>query len=195
MDEVYWSDVGEWLGLSKPVMKEINAKFGKILGITPSNKVPRKSLGAISLIVTMREQGFSDAEISKALVEAKGDFAWPDVVLGRITEQVASAATSQVAPEIKSWEVAHGSSGSWLGCLDGIAEDMSRGPSVQDMILDLRREICTSSISEKEQIQRLTQVVERLVAEVRYLRYTLVMAASRKDRKKGLTGLSRLLNQ
>jgi hypothetical protein len=84
---------------------------------------------------------------------------------------------------------------SWLGCLEEMAREQRRETSVQDMILDLRREICTNTVSEKEQIQRLVQVVERLITEVRDLRYALVMAASRKDRKKGLKGLSRLLNQ
>ncbi|HHX10283.1 MAG TPA: hypothetical protein GX729_02745 [Firmicutes bacterium] len=195
MDEVYWSDVGECLGLSKSVMKEINAKFGKTLGITESNKVPSKCLGAISMIVTMQQQGFSDDEIRKALMDAKRDSGWPDVVLGRIKDQVASSATSEFASEIEILELRDDSGRSWLGCLEDILGDGKCETSVQDMILDLRREICTNAISEKEQIQRLTQVVERLVAEVRQLRYALVMAASRKDRKKGLRGLSRLLNQ
>ncbi|MGI6620511.1 MAG: hypothetical protein ACOX35_03545 [Bacillota bacterium] len=197
MDEVYWSDVGERLGLSKSAMKEINVKFGAILGVTASNRVPRDSLGAISMIVTMQEQGFSDDEITKALLEMKEGWGWPDVVLGRIEDEVASSATGEVASrtvEMPVPRVPDGSGLSWLGCLEEIVSEGRRETSVQDMILDLRREICTNTISEKEQIQRLTQVVECLISEVRDLRYALIMAASRKDRKKGLTGLSRLLN-
>lgn len=193
MDEVYWSDVGERLGLSKSVMKEINARFGAILGITASNKVPRRALGAVSMIVIMQEQGFSDDEITEALIETKEGQGWPDIVLGRIREETVSTATSELASRIV--EMPDDSGRSWLGCLEEMAREQRRETSVQDMILDLRREICTNTVSEKEQIQRLVQVVERLITEVRDLRYALVMAASRKDRKKGLKGLSRLLNQ
>ncbi|HHY12664.1 MAG TPA: hypothetical protein GX529_08540 [Firmicutes bacterium] len=196
MAEVFWSDVGDSLGLSKSLMRDINSKFGSILGITPSNKVPRGSLSAISMIVTMQEQGFSDDEIKKALRDSKGESGWPDIVLSRINEQVASSATLDVSSEIVylSEDSPEDPGYSWMGCLDNIVREPKRVSYVQDMILDLRREICTNTISEKEQIQRLTQVVERLIAEVRDLRYALVMASSRKDRKKGLKGLSRLLN-
>ena len=85
----------------------------------------------------------------------------------------------------------------WMGCLSKISRSQEHEAvsPVKDMILDLRREICSSTISEREQIQRLTQVIEVLIREVRDLRYALIMASSRKDRKKGLRGLSRLLTR
>ncbi len=194
MAEVFWSDVGNSLGLSKSTMKDISKKFGHLLGVTPSNKVPRSSLGAISMIATMQEQGMSDDEIREALVSSKSQSGWPDIVLSRIQEQVAPSATIAVSQEMTNVSETHNHS--WLGCLDTIVQGNNRDTalSVQDMILDLRREICTNTVSEREQIQRLTQVIERLIIEVRDLKYALIMASSRKDRKKGHKGLSRLLH-
>lgn len=194
MAKVFWSDVGNSLGLSKSTMKDINKKFGHLLGVTPSNKVPKSSLRAISMIATMQEQGMSDDEIREALVNSKSQSGWPDIVLNRIQEQAAPSATPAALQEITT--VSETANHSWLGCLDTIVQSNNRESalSVQDMILDLRREICTNTISEREQIQRLTQVIERLIIEVRDLKYALIMASSRKDRKKGRKGLSRLLH-
>lgn len=146
------------------------------------------------MIATMQEQGIPDDEIREALVSSRSESGWPDIVLSRMQEQVAISATVAVSPNISSSPETINDS--WLGCLDEIVQDSKREPvsSVQDMILDLRREICTNTVSEREQIQRLTQVIERLIIEVRDLRYALIMASSRKDRKKGHKGLSRLLH-
>ncbi len=196
MTELFWSDVCENLGLSKSITKDINRNFGSILGITEANRIPAGSLGAISMIVTMQEQGFSKEEIEKTLIDSKKESGWPDMVLSRIQEQAASTKIAKTRDETVCLapDSPQGLSFSWLGCLESVVSESKSLVSVQDMVLDLRREICTNTVSEMEQIHRLALVVERLIAEVRDLRYALVMAASRKDRKKGLKGLSRLLD-
>ncbi len=195
MAEFYWSDVSHSLGLSKILAKYINEKFGGILGITSENKVPKGSLGGISMIATLLDQGCSDEEITRILMDSKKQSGWPDVVLSRINEEVASTRViSRISQNENSLEVSlKKAEYSWSDSLDDIIGDTKMELTLQDMILDLRREICANTVSEEQQILRLTQAVERLIAEVRNLRYALVMAASRKDRKKGFKGLSRLL--
>lgn len=195
MAELFWSDICESLGLSKSIMKDINRSYGNILGITEANRIPASSLGAISMIVTMQEQGFSKEEIEKTLIDSKEESGWPDMVLSRIQEQAASSRTVESGSHLVYLTPDPGQelSFSWLGCLEGIVSESKPPISFQDMVLDLRREICTNTVSEIEQMHKLVQTIERLIAEVRDLRYALVLAASRKDRKKGFKGFSRLL--
>lgn len=205
MAEVFWSDIGESLGLSMPDIRRISARFGGILGISSLNRVPKSSLGAVSTIAAMQRQGVPDDEIEEALLSSKTDSGWPDEVLNRMQEQAATLAAVVETVEGGHFEPAEDhhrmdnlpDSFEWMGCLSKISRSQEHEAvsPVKDMILDLRREICSSTISEREQIQRLTQVIEVLIREVRDLRYALIMASSRKDRKKGLRGLSRLLTR
>ncbi|MGI6627327.1 MAG: hypothetical protein ACOX4K_03145 [Bacillota bacterium] len=205
MGEIFWSDISETFGLSKSTMRNINKRFGDILGITSSNKIPKSSLGAISVIANLQEQGIPDDEIEVTLLSLKTESGWPDVVLNRIQEQGAtlapglepsiSAIADQNTYKRLTKDLPEPSEYSWIGCLERISQNHEPEWPLKEMFLDLRREICSSKVSEKEQIQRLTESVEILVREVRDLRYALVMASSRKDRKKGLRGLSRLLTR
>jgi asparagine synthetase B (glutamine-hydrolysing) len=62
------------------------------------------------------------------------------------------------------------------------------------MVFDLRREIAMNTHSDRELMLHLTQCVRKLALEVRDLRYAFLLASSRKDRKKGVKALSRLLS-
>ncbi|HHW18117.1 MAG TPA: hypothetical protein GXX30_04360 [Firmicutes bacterium] len=75
-----------------------------------------------------------------------------------------------------------------------VPQGSGKDASVREMVLDLRREICTYAVSQREEIQRLQQVVRKLTQEVRELRYALILSSSRKDRKRRCNGLSRLLS-
>ena len=66
--------------------------------------------------------------------------------------------------------------------------------TLREILLDLRREIATGAVSERELVLHLMQQVRRLTLEVRDLRYAFLLASSRKDRKKGIKAISRLLS-
>lgn len=66
--------------------------------------------------------------------------------------------------------------------------------TVREMVMDLRREICTHAVEERELLFEMSKILHQLVLEVRDLRYTFILAASRKDRKRGHRNISRLLS-
>lgn len=66
--------------------------------------------------------------------------------------------------------------------------------TVREMVMDLRREICTHAVEERELLYRMHQLLQTLRLEVRDLRYAFVLASSRKDRKRGRRGISQLLS-
>jgi len=66
--------------------------------------------------------------------------------------------------------------------------------TAREMVMDLRREICTHTVEERELLHRMNQLLQNLILEVRDLRYAFLLASSRKDRKRGKRGISRLLS-
>jgi len=247
--ELLWADIGEKLGLSVSSMRSIRQRFGGLLGIPASNKVPENLLGAISFIVTLRRRGIPDDQIEKQLKQSKVGEGWPEEVLSRMEHENAAFLTPLAAAEtarrsaqqepcfqvgfaqargrrsksdernktfhatpsandgaspVEALEVESDSGqvskdDSMFGAREewSIPEDtrISQREPIREMILDLRREICTHVVSEREEIERLHQVIQNLVWQVRDLRYALLMASSRKDRKRGYRGISRLLSR
>jgi hypothetical protein len=66
---------------------------------------------------------------------------------------------------------------------------------IRTLILDLRAEISERDIGQRELMLRTLETLQKLKLEVRDLRYALLLATSRKDRRRGLRWVSRLLNQ
>jgi hypothetical protein len=66
--------------------------------------------------------------------------------------------------------------------------------TVRESIFELRREVAMNTHYEREVMLHLTESVRKLALEVRDLRYAFLLASSRKDRKKGIKALSRLLS-
>lgn len=109
------------------------------------------------------------------------DPGWPEIVLTRMEEAATTA----------SWRLVQS---------QDVCDQAQSDPShealeaVRDLVLDLRREIAMNTHAEREILLQLTQCVRKLTMEVRDLRYAFLLAASRKDRKRGLKTLSRLLH-
>ena len=66
--------------------------------------------------------------------------------------------------------------------------------SIEENINDVKAQVNYNAACQRESIARLTLAVQRLTQEVRDLRYCMVLAATRRDRKRGYSGLSSLLS-
>lgn len=124
----------------------------------------------ISLITRLQEEGIPDRELERRLKGPGTGSGWPEGVLARMQSAPAAVAQQQIEDP-------------------AIPERTAR-----EMVMDLRREICTQTVEERELLHRMKQLLQDLILEVRDLRYAFILAASRKDRKRGRRNLSRLLS-
>lgn len=199
-DKILWADVGEKLDLSIDMMKKIRAEYGKILGLTGSRKVARRLLPVIHNIAGFIRDGMSREEIEKKIF--------------CVQDQVASTAHEPlVIPELlvdtteflkQNNEVAHhdpcskrkeSGTTKLVGEISAVLELAGDNMfSIEENINDVKAQVNYNAACQRESIARLTLAVQRLTQEVRDLRYCMVLAATRRDRKRGYSGLSSLLS-
>lgn len=200
--DLLWVDVGEMLHLTVAEMRDLRSTFGEVLGLGSKRKIPRPLVPVIDYIVKERRDGTPDSEIAQSLEMSKDNRSWPEEILARMevaslrTASAPPAETPAVHPE---GTVSHPAQAG--GLTETIAALFPEQPSFEDeedlpvreMILELRREFQRHVSAERQDILRLNEALRRLSLEVRDLRYALLLAFSRKDRKKGKKGISNLL--
>lgn len=188
--EILWADVGERLGLNVAALRNLRTTFSSALRLDNSRTVRESIVPVLAHIESLRQQGIPDDEIRDRIGELPKGREWPEEVLARMEE--AATATARVAlpplPPAAGSAMEPRQAGSM-----GLA-DASVDASIREMVFDLRRDITTSTVSERELLHHLMQCVQRLTLEVRDLRYAFLLASSRKDRKKGIRAISRLLS-
>ncbi len=174
-DNLMWADVGERLGLGVEEIRGIDKAFRDYLGLSP-RQIPERLLPVISFIAELRRQGMSDTEIQNRLDGIRGDNSWPDDILIRMTTEPIAIQAPDTVPE-------------------PIFELADESPEVlwRRMFTDLRCEIEYLAVSEREILHRINQNLQRLTAEIRDLRYALLLSSSRKNRRKGKRDVSGLL--
>ena len=189
--DLFWADVGDNLGMTVPEMRAIRAAFGDLLRLGAGNRVPIDLMPVIALIHQFRQRGLADAEIERRLLESRVGDSWPEEVLSRM--QVAVTATPLLAPETGQIPVLDGASGAPSLYLVKPGPETTEA-TARELVMDLRREICTHTVEERELLHRMNQLLQNLILEVRDLRYAFLLASSRKDRKRGKRGISHLLS-
>jgi hypothetical protein len=197
--QILWADVGERLGATVTELRSLRGAFGDLLGLGPGKTVSESIVPVLEHIQTLRREGVPDEEIRQRIVSLSGEPGWPEAVLARMQ---AAAAVSETVSEAQDrgsaslLQVASLSAGEQPHEKDaGVASPRSiPQDTVREMVFDLRREMAMNTHSERELLLNLTQCVRKLALEVRDLRYAFLLASSRKDRKKGVKTLSRLLS-
>jgi len=204
--DLMWADLGERLSITVAEMRSLRAAFGDLLGLNVARRVPENLVPVIALIVRLRQKGVPDPEIERRLREARVGEGWPEDVLARM--QAAATASPLREPERGSrgqvTEAAAAPPALALVRPEAAPESPSDAGSdyvpivpertVREMVMDLRREICTQTVEERELLHRMNQLLQNLVLEVRDLRWAFILASSRKDRKRGRRGIARLLS-
>ena len=188
--DLLWADIGDSLGMTVPEMRALRSAFGNVLGLGSGSRVPENLVPVISFIHRMQLGGVPDSDIERQLRDARVGDAWPEAVLARMQEAATAVSIPPPAPQIEEpalpgptlYLVKPGPSGE-------VSEATAR-----EMVMDLRREICTHTVEERELLHRMNQLLQNLILEVRDLRYAFLLASSRKDRKKGKRSISRLLS-
>ncbi len=188
--DLLWADVGETLGMSVPEMRAVRNRFGELLGLAGGNRIPEELVPVIALIHRLRQRGMPDNDIERELRESQVAGSWPEAVLARMQ----MAATAPVAREAHEQveEQSLPQSPPALYLVKPSATDTTEA-TARELVTDLRREICTHTVEERAVLHRMNQLLQTLILEVRDLRYAFLLASSRKDRKKGLKNVSRLL--
>lgn len=172
--------------------------FGDLLGLGATRGVPESLVPVISLIVRLRTTGIPDGEIERRLKAVREGDTWPEDILARM-EAAATAIPEemppppQVAPGPRAAEPVAGLPPVSFP-LAPIDPPTILEATARELVMDLRREICTHTVEERELMYRMNQLLQNLILEVRDLRYAFVLASSRKDRKRGRRSLSRLLS-
>lgn len=185
-----WADVGDILGLTVPEMRTLRNTFGAVLGLGCDNRVPQDLVPVIRLIHRLRQRGMADADIERQLKDSRVGDAWPEAVLARM--QAAVTAVPLPAPDPPQPEPSPPGGGAALYLVKPAGEVTEA--TAREMVMDLRREICTHTVEERELLHRMNQLLQNLILEVRDLRYVFLIASSRKDRKKGRRSIGRLLS-
>jgi len=208
--ELMWADLGERLSLTVTEMRSIRTAFGNLLGLNVVRKVPESLVPVIVLIVQLRQRGVPDPEIERRLREARVGDSWPEKALSRM--QAAATASprredERTAPEARGEQAPQKAAQPVLTLVKlGSAQETADAPdahylaptvperTAREMVMDLRREICTHGVEERELLHRMNQLLQNLSLEVRDLRWAFILASSRKDRKRGRRGITRLLS-
>ncbi|NLA61127.1 MAG: hypothetical protein GX863_08590 [Firmicutes bacterium] len=190
--QILWADVGERLGVTVTELRGLRTAFGDLLGLGPGRTVSESMVPILGHIQALRREGVPDEEIRQEIAGLSGEPGWPEIVLTRM--QAASSASEAI-------RVALEPAASVSICEPPPEEQPHKATpqaipqdTVREMVFDLRREIAMNTHSDRELMLHLTQCVRKLALEVRDLRYAFLLASSRKDRKKGVKALSRLLS-
>ncbi len=199
-DDLLWADVGDRLNLTVRQMRSLRGDFGDLLGLEDRRGVPEHLIPAIAFISKERQSGTSDSKIRVYLEHAKTRKTWPEEVLARM--ETASAAA--IPKPVEAADNLHTVTSLLLKSASMTAEDEDLAvpattnnetseASYREMLLDLRREMRAHIAAQRADLLRLDQVVRKLSLEVRDMRYALLIAFTRKDRKRGQKGISNLL--
>jgi hypothetical protein len=189
--DLLWADVGDTLGLTVPEMRTVRTAFGTLLGLGSTNKVPADLVPVIALIHQLRQRGLPDTEIERRLLETRVGDSWPEAVLARMEV----AATAEPLPVVEPPLIEEQGAPSTPPSLYVVKSPQDAAEATaRELVMDLRREICTHTVEERELLHRMNQLLQNLILEVRDLRYAFLLASSRKDRKRGKRGMSRLLS-
>lgn len=174
-NNLIWADVGERLGLTVEEIRGIDRTFRDYLGLSP-RQIPERLLPVIRFIAALRRQGMPDTDIQNRLDGIRGDNSWPDDILTRM----ATEPVSMQVPDAVS---------------ESVPEPADEPPEAlwRRMFMDLRCEMEHLAVSEREILHRMNQNLQRLTAEIRDLRYALLLSSSRRNRKRGKRDISGLL--
>ncbi|MGI6632002.1 MAG: hypothetical protein ACOX5M_03040 [Bacillota bacterium] len=220
-NKILWADIGERLGLDKNALRDFRKTFSDVLGLDVSHpSVSPDMVPVLERVQFVRQQGIPDDMIRENVSQLTEEAGWPDEVLARM-QQAAETARSSAAEATETAEArcvppvvqpdeeapandsepasSYTPAASHAHAAFSVRESPHALPSLseatlREILLDLRREIATGAVSERELVLHLMQQVRRLTLEVRDLRYAFLLASSRKDRKKGIKAISRLLS-
>ncbi len=191
-DDLLWADVGEKLNLTVKQMRSLRGDFGELLGLEDRRGVPEYLVPAIAFISRERQSGTPDSKIRTYLQHAKTKKAWPEEVLSRM-ETASAAAIPKPAEAGEKLATVTSLLLKSAAKTSGIDDDASSDSSYREMLLDLRREMRAHITAQRADLLRLDETVRKLSLEVRDMRYALLIAFTRKDRKRGKKGISNLL--
>ncbi|MGE5578590.1 MAG: hypothetical protein ACM3WU_00980 [Bacillota bacterium] len=190
--ELLWADIGETLGLTVPEMRGLRNTFGELLGLTGRNRVPEELVPVIALIHRLRQRGVPDSDIERELRESRVGDSWPEAVLARMQTAATVAAVAREAPAyVEERDLPQDPPALYVV---RPSSPETTEATARELVIDLRREICTHTVEERELLHRMNQLLQTLILEVRDLRYAFLLASSRKDRKRGKKSISRLLS-
>lgn len=201
--DLLWADLGETLGMTVPEMRSVRNTFGDLLGLTGRNRVPQDLVPVIALIHRLRQRGVPDADIERELKESRVGGSWPEAVLARMQAAATASAVVRETPvvdkeapveEAPTHEETRAPSSPPTLYLVKPSYPETTEATARELVTDLRREICTHTVEERELLHRMNQLLQTLILEVRDLRYAFLLATSRKDRKRGIKSISRLLS-
>lgn len=195
---ILWADVGERLGVDKTELRELRTTFGDVLGLDASKTVCEGIVPVLERVKSLRLQGVSDEEIRNAVGRLPKDGQWPEEVLTRMEQVTPVTQTFRGEDAKPEADAAAGiieaqQSQSVKPSATATPSDLSE-QTLREIVFSLRREIGVNACSERDLVFRLMQHVQKLALEVRDLRYAFLLASSRKDRKKGIKAISRLLS-
>jgi hypothetical protein len=195
--KILWADVREMLGVTVSELRSLRGAFGDLLGLDVGRTVSKEMVPVLAHLERLRREGVPDDEIRQRIISLSSEPGWPEEVMTRMeAASTASGAAfeaayltqiASVSPDIAPGEPPGESQAPEVVSGDTLDK-------VREMVLDLRREIAMNTHSDREIMLQLTQCVRKLALEVRDLRYAFLLASSRKDRKKGIKTLSRLLS-
>ena len=194
--KILWADVREMLGVTVSELRSLRGAFGDLLGLDVGRTVSKEMVPVLAHLERLRREGVPDDEIRQRIISLSSEPGWPEEVMTRWRRHPPSGAAfeaayltqiASVSPDIAPGEPPGESQAPEVVSGDTLDK-------VREMVLDLRREIAMNTHSDREIMLQLTQCVRKLALEVRDLRYAFLLASSRKDRKKGIKTLSRLLS-
>lgn len=205
MVDLMWAEVGERLHLTVTEMRSIRTTFGDTLGLQTSKRVPEELVPVIGVIANLRREGIPDKEIERRLKEAGSGGGWPEEVLARmqtaacavprtwesVAEEVSRHLHQETVPAPGTPDASLPDSGAEH---EPYADSSVPTLAVRNMITNLRAEICSQSVEQREILHRMNQLLQDLVLEVRDLRWAIILSSSRKERKRGKRTITKLLS-
>lgn len=189
-EAILWADVGDRLGIGVATLRELRASFGDALGLPGGRTVREDVVPALAKILILRERGEGDEEIQRRLRDdpALGDVSpradWPEVILDRMGDSGTESEGHELPEELPADR-----SPRWELYRTGSEDEEEKGDYWM-----IHRLLSTEARKDREILYMVLESIQRLTLEVRDLRYALLISTSRKDRKKGIKSVSRLLS-